>query len=76
MDEYKDLVLSMYSHSRKELDAMFDSGVFNELVKGYMAMTLNNNNVEHDQVMEHLKCLDTVFSEVSASEIREFYKNY
>lgn len=76
MDEYKDLVLSMYSHSRKELDAMFDSGVFNELVKGYMAMALNNNNVEHDQVMEHLKCLDTVFSEVSASEIREFYKNY
>lgn len=76
MDEYKDLVLSMYSHSRKELDAMFDSGVFNELVIGYMAMALNNNNVEHDQVMEHLKCLDTVFSEVSASEIREFYKNY
>lgn len=76
MDEYKDLVLSMYSHSRKELDAMFDSGVFNELVKGYMAMALNNNNVKHDQVMEHLKCLDTVFSEVSASEIREFYKNY
>jgi len=76
MDEYKDLVLSMYSHSRKELDAMFDSGVFNELVKGYMAMALHNNNVEHDQVMEHLKCLDTVFSEVSASEIREFYKNY
>ena len=37
MDEYKDLVLSMYSHSRKELDAMFDSGVFNELVKGYSA---------------------------------------
>jgi len=76
MDEYKDLVLSMYSHSRKELDAMFDSGVFNELVKGYMAMALDNGNVEHDKVMEHLKCLDTVFSEVSASEIREFYKNY
>lgn len=76
MDEYKDLVLSMYSHSRKELDAMFDSGVFNELVKGYVAMALNSNNVEHDQIMEHLKCLDTVFSEVSASEIREFYKNY
>ena len=76
MDEYKDLVLSMYSHSRKELDVMFDSGVFNELVKGYMAMALDNGNVERDKVMEHLKCLDTVFSEVSASEIREFYKNY
>ena len=76
MDEYKDLLLSMYSHSKKELDRMFDSGVFNELVKGYMAKALSDNNVEHDQVMEHLKCLDTVFNEVSASEIREFYENY
>lgn len=76
MDEYKDLLLSMYSHSRKELDAMFDSGVFNELVKGYIAMALDNNNVEHEQVVEHLKCLDILFSEVSATEIREFYKHY
>lgn len=76
MEEYKDLVLSMYSHSKKELDAMFNSGVFNELVKGYVAMALENSNVERDKVMEHLKCLDTVFNEVSASEIREFYKNY
>lgn len=74
--EYKDLVLSMYSYSKKELDAMFDSGVFNELVKGYIAMALNDNNVERDKVMEHLKFLDTVFNEVSVSEIREFYKNY
>lgn len=76
MDDCRELVLSMYTHSRNELDAMFDSGVFNELVKGYMAMALDNNNVSHDQVMEHLKCLDTVFNEVSASEIREFYKHY
>lgn len=74
--EYKDLALSMYSHSKKELDAMFDSGVFNELVKGYMVMTLDKNDVERNLVMEHLKCLDMIFSEVSASEIREFYKNY
>lgn len=39
-------------------------------------MALNDNNVERDKVMEQLKCLDTVFNEVSASEIREFYKNY
>lgn len=76
MDECKDLTLSMYSHSRKEVDAMFDSGVFNELVKGYMAMALDNNNVEREQVIEHLKCLDVLFSEVSAAEIREFYKHY
>lgn len=76
MEKNENLTLSMYLHSKKEVDAMFDSGVFNELVKGYMAMALDNNNVERDKVMEHLKCLDIAFSEVSATEIREFYKNY
>jgi len=76
MEKNENLTLSIYSHNKKEVDAMFDSGVFNELVKGYMAMALDNNNVEHEQVVEHLKCLDILFSEVSATEIREFYKHY
>ena len=72
----ENLLLSMYSHSKKEINEMFDSGVFNEIAKGYMLKTLVNSNVERDKVMEFLNGLKVMFDEVTAAKAREFYINY
>lgn len=73
---HKDLLMSMYSHSKSEIDAMFNSGMFNELAKAYMAKALSENGVSHNEIEKHLKSLEDAFSNYTATEIRDFYSHF
>lgn len=75
-EAHKKLMMEMFTKSKEEVNEMFNSGIFNEIVKGYMAVTLDNCNMEHDKVMECLGELDKMFDEMTAGEVREFYKKY
>lgn len=75
-DAHKKSMMEMFTKSNEEVNEMFNSGVFNEIAKGYMAVTLDNCNMEHDKVMECMAELDQMFAEMTAGEAREFYKNY
>lgn len=75
-EAHKKLMMEIYSKNKEEVNEMFDTGVFNEIVKGYMAVTLDICNLEYDKVIECVGELDKMFDEMNAGEVREFYKKY
>lgn len=74
--ENKELSKLMKSYSEDEINRMFDSAVFDGIAKGYMLKALVNTKIERDKVMEIVSELEIIFSEMTASEAREFYINY
>lgn len=73
---HKELMTMMFSKNKEEVNEMFNSGMFNEIVKGYMAITLDNCNIEHDKITECLADLEKRFDDTTAGEAREFYRHF
>lgn len=74
-EECIEIVHTMYSKRKVEVNAMFSSGMFNEIVKGYLVATLQGE-VPREEIIsiveKYGKCLD----EISPSKAREFYENF
>lgn len=75
-ETHKKLMIEMFEKGEEEINEMFNSGMFNEIVRDYMVVTLNNCNIEHDKVVECVGELEKVLDEKTAGEVREIYKNY
>ena len=75
-EKHMKLMLEMYSRSEEECNEMFNSGVFNDIVKGVVALALDDCNYEHDSVKKVLNQCDIVFDSFTAGQCREFYKHY
>lgn len=75
-EAHKKLMTEMFQKSKEECNEMFNSGMFNEIVKGYMAKTLNRSGMDHDKIMECLVELKRTFDEITAGEAREFLRTF
>lgn len=76
-EEHKKLMMEMYTKSKEEVNEMFNSGVFNEIAKGYVARLLSEHIIFGDEAIEKaMSDMDRIFDEMTASEAREFYKNF
>lgn len=71
MEEFMTLALK----SRDELNEMFDSGVFNPILKGYLILTMRENHIE-DEIASALNVLDETLEYVNAQEARAAWEQY
>lgn len=73
-EEYTSLMENMFSYSDEEINEMFNSGMFNEIVKGFIAMLLSRDGLSDETVKEKVRATDGLFDEVTAGEARKFYR--
>jgi hypothetical protein len=59
----------------EEINEMFNSGMFNEIVKGFIAMVMVENGYSNGVVRKMISNLACILDEVTAKEARDFYKN-
>lgn len=52
-----------------EIYKLFDSGVFNDIVKAYCKRAMNNKGVAQDDISNVLRELNCLFSEMQAKDI-------
>lgn len=69
------LMKNMFSKSEEEINEMFNSGMFNEIVKGFTAMLLSEGGLSDEAIKEKIRAMDGLFDEVTAGEARKFYKS-
>ena len=75
IEEQIALTNNMIGKSNEEINEMFNSGRFNEIVKGFIAIAMVENEYSSKTVKEAIRNIDYIFDEVSAEEARKFYKS-
>ena len=73
----KELVENMLFKNEEEINEMFNSGMFNEIVKGYVSIFLKQEHsgvFGDDAIKIAMRDMDRLFDEVSSKEAREYYK--
>lgn len=76
-EEHLKLMKSMMLKPATEIDEMFNSGMFNEIVLGALIATLENSRVDHKDIAEYVYELKTgTFDQYTASDLRNIYKNF
>lgn len=75
IEEQIALTNNMIGKSKEEINVMFNSGKFNEIVKGFIAIAMVENEHSSQTVKEAIRNMDYIFDEVSAEEARKFYEN-
>ena len=61
---------------QSECDHIFDTGCFNEIVLGYMTLTLQSLGLSTETVHEAQKAMNGIFDQSDASEARDAYIKY
>ena len=64
-EEHIKLIAEMIEKSEEEINAMFDSGMFNEIIKGYVQMVLDGKG-----------SIEQLLDEVQSGEARTYYKTH
>ena len=70
-------IITEFFKNEEEINEMFNSGVFNEIVKGYVSMFLKQEHgglFGDDAIKIAMRDIDILFDEVSSKEAREYYK--
>lgn len=75
IEEQIALTNNMIGKSKEDINEMFNSGRFNEIVKGFIAIAMVENEHSSQTVKEAIGNMDYIFDEVSAEEARKFYKS-
>lgn len=75
IEEQIALTNNMIGKSKEEINEMFNSGRFNEIVKGFIAIAMVENEYSSKTVKKTIRNIDYIFDEVSAEEARKFYEN-
>ena len=73
-EEQVSLVESMFLKSEEEVNEMFNSGMFNEIVKGFTAMLLSEGGIDDEAVKRKMRDMESLFDEVTSAEARRFYE--
>lgn len=78
MDREKHIKLmsEMFHKSEEECNEMFNSGMFNEITRGVVALAMENCGYERAAVLKVLNECSRVLDERTAGEYREFYKRF
>ena len=75
IEEQIALTNNMIGKSNEEINEMFNSGRFNEIVKGFIAIAMVENEYSSKTGKKTIRNIDYIFDEVSAEEARKFYEN-
>lgn len=62
--------------SKEELDAIVNTGMFNTVIEGYLALTLKGMGVDPEEVRKARVELKAVLDEVTATEARQAGEKY
>jgi hypothetical protein len=63
-------LISLASKSPSELNEMFDSGMFNSVMKGYVILSMRGKNHTEAEIEATLHALDETLGFVTAEEAR------
>ena len=74
-EEHVKLMMEMYGKSKEEINQMFDSGMFNNICYGAMAIALDNTGMNKKAIKEAIEECRQVFNQYKASELLEAYKS-
>lgn len=70
-EDHMRLMREMFSKSEEEINEMFNSGVFNDIVKGYAVMMLRQCGLD-EKIKECLVELNHAFDELTSGEARRY----
>lgn len=75
-EEHIELMKEMFSKSKEEINEMFNSGMFNEIVLGAIVITMENINHFNKNDIEEIvyECKDGTFDQYTAEQCRQAYK--
>lgn len=71
-EKHKELMKEIFSKNKEEIQEIFNSGVFNQIVRGYFVLTLDSCDFKRDKTLECLAELDRTLDEVTAGEAEEY----
>jgi len=76
MEEHKELMKEMFGKSKEEINEMFNSGMFNEIVLGAIAITMQNmQHFNKSDIEETIcECKEGTFDQYTAQQCRDAYK--
>lgn len=69
-----DLIFRLAFTPEPEINSIMDSGMFNEIVKGYAVLAMQATGTERDDVQEAVDALDTIFDDTDAAAARKAYR--
>lgn len=69
-----DQLISLMQKSESELNEIVDTGMFNEVIKGYLVLALQETTKTYEEIMGALIALDHVFDDVDAAQARKAYR--
>lgn len=74
-EEHTQLMNEIYGKNKEEINEIFGSGMFNEIVFGAIVITMENLNYPKGEIEDVLnECQDATFDQYAAKECREAYK--
>ena len=79
-EEHLEVFKTMIEKKPEEINAMFNSGMFNDIVLGALVITLENlaetNHWNKNDIEEIVyECKEGTFDQYTAEQMREAYKN-
>ena len=57
-----------------EINSIMDSGMFNEIVKGYAVLAMQSTGTERNNIQEAVDALDSIFDDTDAATARKAYR--
>lgn len=74
--EHAELIKEMLNKNKEEINEMFDSGMFNEIVLGAIIITMENLSHFNKKDIEKIvyECKEGTFEQYNAEQCREAYK--
>ena len=75
MERHKRLFNEYIHKTEAELNEVFNLGFFNEIAKGYLTLTLQEQGKTREEIRAAQRTLETLFDEVGAEDARRAYRN-
>ncbi|WP_304961085.1 hypothetical protein [uncultured Parabacteroides sp.] len=69
-----DLVFRLAFTPEPEINSIMDSGMFNEIVKGYAVLAMQSTGTERNNIQEAVDALDSIFDDTDAATARKAYR--
>lgn len=69
-----DLVFRLAFTPEPEINSIMDTGMFNEIVKGYAVLAMQATGAGHDSIQAATDALDAIFDNTDAAVARKAYR--
>ena len=69
-----DLVFRLAFTPEPEINGIMDTGMFNEIVKGYLVIAMQATGAETDSIRQAVDTLDGIFDDTDAAAARKAYR--